>query len=162
MSHSSATIFSNSSISTARGLFKYRVNITVSKCGNNSCNNIYAIAQGPLLVGGFASAGAAGGGVQKNHPTVARIPGGATIEREIPFDFNQLDDLTLALDQPDFTTALRISKAINHELGTPIASALDAGTIKVDIPESYRDSMVNLVASLEQIKIHIQLIMKNQ
>lgn len=117
-------------------------------------NNVYAVAQGPLLVGGFASAGAAGGGVQKNHPTVARIPGGAIIEREIPFNFNELDNLTIALNQPDFTTALRVSKAINLQLGTPIANPMDAGTVKIDVPESYRENMVDLVASLEQIHIH--------
>jgi len=120
-------------------------------------NNVYAMAQGPLLVGGFASAGAAGGGVQKNHPTVARIPGGATIEREINFNFNNLSDLTIALNQPDFTTALRMSNAINQELGSPIASPVDAGTVKVDVPESYRNDLVNLVASLEQINIQPDL-----
>ncbi|MBN2060133.1 MAG: flagellar basal body P-ring protein FlgI [Deltaproteobacteria bacterium] len=116
-------------------------------------NNIYAVAQGPLLVGGFTSSGAAGGGVQKNHPTVARIPGGATIEKEIPFDFNDLDNLTIALNEPDFTTAFRISRAINSGLDTVVASPIDAGTVRVDIPESYRDNLVDLVASLEQIDI---------
>ena len=117
-------------------------------------NNVYAIAQGPLLVGGFASSGSDGGGVQKNHPTVARIPGGATIEKEIDFDFSELNQLTIALDQPDFTTAIRVSKAINQGLEMVNASPVDAGTIKISIPESYRDNMVGLVASLEQI--HVQ------
>jgi flagellar P-ring protein precursor FlgI len=116
-------------------------------------NKVYAVAQGPLLVGGFATGGAAGGGVQKNHPTVARIPGGASIEREIPFEFNSMNDLTIALHQPDFTTALRVSKAINLVLGSPMASPLDAGTVKIDIPETYKNSLVDLVASLEQIEI---------
>ncbi len=115
--------------------------------------NVYAIAQGPLLVGGFASSGAAGGGVSKNHPTVARIPGGALIEREVPFDLNTLDTLTIALDHPDFTTALRISDAINNEMGTIKARPVDAGTITIDIPEAYNGSHVSLVASLEQIQI---------
>lgn len=118
-----------------------------------SDNNVYALAQGPLLVGGFASSGAAGGGIQKNHPTVARIPGGATIEREIPFNFNGMDGLTFALHQPDFTTALRISKAINQGLGTPMASPLDAGTVRVDVPDANKNNLVDLVASLEQIEI---------
>ncbi|MBW2610113.1 MAG: flagellar basal body P-ring protein FlgI [Deltaproteobacteria bacterium] len=116
-------------------------------------NNVYAMAQGPLLVGGFATGGAAGGGVQKNHPTVARIPDGATIEREIPFDFNSLNDLTIALHQPDFTTSLRVSKAINQGLGSPLASPVDAGTVKIVIPEAYKENLVDLVASLEQIEI---------
>ena len=116
-------------------------------------NNIYAIAQGPLLVGGFSSSGAAGGGVSKNHPTVARIPGGALIEREIPFDFNMLDTITIALAHPDFTTALRVADAINNEIGNIKANPVDAGTITIDIPEAYSDSHVSLVASLEQIQI---------
>jgi len=123
-------------------------------------DKIYAIAQGPLLVGGFASSGAAGGGVQKNHPTVARIPDGALIERETPFDFNTLKDFTIALDQPDFTTALRISEAINNHMEMLKATALDAGTVKINIPEAYKNNMVNLFASLEQINIQPDLVAK--
>lgn len=114
---------------------------------------IYALAQGPLLVGGFASAGAAGGGIQKNHPTVARIPGGATIEKEILFDFNQLENLTIALNEPDFTTALRVSKAINERFESQVAMPADAGTIRVSVPDAYRENLVPLVASLEQLDV---------
>lgn len=116
-------------------------------------NKVYAVAQGPLLVGGFASSGASGGGVQKNHPTVARIPGGADIEREVPFDFNTLKNLTIALDYPDFTTALRVSNAINNEMKEITASPIDAGTIRVNIPEAYKNNMVALAASIEQINV---------
>jgi flagellar P-ring protein precursor FlgI len=114
---------------------------------------IYALAQGPLLVGGFSTSGAAGGGVQKNHPTVARIPNGATIEREINFDFNSMDLLTIALHQPDFTTALRVAKVINGQLDNPSAFPSDAGTIQIQVPEKYQDKLVSLVASLEQLEI---------
>jgi flagellar P-ring protein precursor FlgI len=116
-------------------------------------NKVYAIAQGPLLVGGFSSSGKAGGGVQKNHPTVARIPDGASIEKEIDFDFNNLDHLTIALDQPDFTTALRVSEAIKNRLETVEAYPLDAGTVEINVPDTHRNNLVNLVASLEQIDI---------
>ncbi len=116
-------------------------------------NNVYAVAQGALLVGGFASSGAAGGGVSKNHPTVARIPGGALIEREVPFDFNSLKDITIALDNPDFTTALRVSNAINNQMNAISATPVDAGTIKIHIPGNYEGNHVSLVASLEQIEI---------
>ena len=116
-------------------------------------NNVYAIAQGALLVGGFASSGAAGGGVSKNHPTVARIPGGALIEREVPFDFNSLKDITIALDNPDFTTALRVSNAINSQMKAISATPVDAGTVKINIPGNYDGNHVGLVASLEQIEI---------
>jgi flagellar P-ring protein precursor FlgI len=116
-------------------------------------NNIYAMAQGPLLVGGFAAAGEAGGGVQKNHPTVARIPEGATIEREIPFNFNSLSELTISLKNPDFTTAIRLTEAINQEIGSQLATPSDAGTVRVRIPQPFRGKLVPLVAELEQINI---------
>jgi flagellar P-ring protein precursor FlgI len=116
-------------------------------------NKIYALAQGPLLVGGFSAAGAAGGGVQKNHTTVARIPQGASIEQEIPFQFNSMGELTISLKKPDFTTALRVAGAINHEMGSQIASPADAGTIRIQVPEPFRGNLVPLVAELEQIHI---------
>jgi flagellar P-ring protein precursor FlgI len=116
-------------------------------------NKVYAMCQGPLLVGGFASAGADGGGVQKNHPTVARIPGGASIEREIPFDFNKLNELSLTLHEPDFTTALRISQAINGQIQGAKAFPADAGTVRVEVPDNYKRNLVNLVASLEHLQV---------
>jgi flagellar P-ring protein precursor FlgI len=116
-------------------------------------NNIYALAQGPLLVGGFSSSGAAGGGVQKNHPTVARIPGGASVEREVLFRFAMMKDLVVSLNDPDFTTAMRVTNAINVKLGQRLASPLDAGTIKIHVPDEMRRNMVGLMASLEQINI---------
>lgn len=116
-------------------------------------NKVYALAQGPLLVGGFAAAGAAGGGVQKNHPTVARIPGGATIEREIPFQFNSLKELTISLNNPDFTTAIRVADAINQEAGGRMAFPSDAGTVRIEVPEAFRGNLVPLVAKLEQLQI---------
>ncbi|MFC1822937.1 flagellar basal body P-ring protein FlgI [Thermodesulfobacteriota bacterium] len=114
---------------------------------------VYALAQGPLVVGGFAAGGADGGGVQKNHPTVGRIPGGASIEKEIRFDFNEMDDLVIALHQPDFTTAIRVSKAINSQLQASLAFPADAGTVKITVPEDRRNNLVQLVASLEQVEI---------
>ncbi|MFH1488341.1 MAG: flagellar basal body P-ring protein FlgI, partial [Pseudomonadota bacterium] len=89
----------------------------------------------------------------KNHPTVARIPGGASIEREIPFDFNKLNELSLTLHEPDFTTALRVSQAINKQLEGAKAFPADAGTIRIEVPDNYRGNLVNLVASLEHLQV---------
>ncbi len=113
----------------------------------------YAVSQGPILVGGFASSGEAGGGVQKNHPTVGRIPGGATIEREVPFEFNRLEELMISLHEPDFTTAERLAKAINAKLGAEAAHALDPGTVKISLPGGDHQDLVSLVASLEQLEV---------
>jgi len=116
-------------------------------------NQVYALAQGPILVGGFAAAGEAGGGVKKNHPTVGRIPGGATVEKEIPFEFNAMEELVIALHQPDFTTAQRISQAVSTSMAGISAHASDAGTVRVNLREGRRANLVNLVSALEQIDI---------
>ena len=114
---------------------------------------VYAVAQGPLVVGGFVVSGAAGGGVGKNITTVGRISGGATIEREIPLDLRMLDDLVIALHKPDFTTALRVSEAINHHLGGQLAVPRDAGTVTVGVPGTHRERLVELMASLEHLDV---------
>ena len=116
-------------------------------------DRVYALAQGPLVVGGFVASGAAGGGVGKNITTVGRISGGATIEKEIPLDLKMLDDLVIALHQPDFTTALRVSEAINHHLGDQLAFPSDAGTVRVEVPGTHRERLVELVASLEHLDV---------
>jgi flagellar P-ring protein FlgI len=116
-------------------------------------NNIYAIAQGPLIVGGYTTSGSSGSTSSKNHPTVARIPNGASIEKEIAFNFSDMQDLTIALNEPDFTTAQRISVAINKKLSSTAASPVDAGTVKISISESDRENLVNLVSSIEQIEV---------
>jgi flagellar P-ring protein precursor FlgI len=116
-------------------------------------NQVYALAQGPLVVGGFSAAGAAGGGVQKNHPTVARIPGGAAVEKEVFFDFMAMDTLTIGLHNPDFTTALRVSQAINKSLGEVVAIPADGGTVRINLGEKQKGNLVNLAAALEQIEV---------
>ncbi len=113
---------------------------------------IYAVAQGPLVVGGFAAEGAAAG-AQKNHPTVGRISGGATVEKELEFELNKEQQLQLALRNPDFTTASRIVKAVNDIFGTPLASARDSGTIALQIPAEYQGRVVAFVSRLEGVQI---------
>lgn len=114
---------------------------------------VYAVAQGPVSTGGFEAGGAAGGGVQKNFPTVGRVPGGAIIEREIDFDFNQKDALTFILRQPDFTTASRMAQAINAALNEKLASTRDAGTIEVSVPGKYRGNTVELATLIENLGV---------
>jgi len=114
---------------------------------------IYALAQGPISVGGFAAGGAAGGGVAKNHPTVGRISRGATIEREIPISLQGRGELTIALSNPDFTTAIRMRNAINGSLGEDVASTLDSGTLKMVIPPHFSERVVEMVAMVENLEI---------
>ena len=114
---------------------------------------IYALAQGPISVGGFRIGGAAGGGVGKNHPTVGRISGGATVEREIPLSLKDRTELTILLNNPDFITAIRVANSINSEMGENIAKPLDSGTITIKIPDSFQDSVVPMLARVEDLEV---------
>lgn len=113
---------------------------------------VFAVAQGPVNTGGFSVSGS-GGKAQKNFPTVGRIVGGAVIEREIASDFNSRRQLTLALQEPDFTTVTRVTDAINGVFYGNIASATDAGTVEVRVPEKYINNVVSLVALLEGLSV---------
>ncbi|MCD6265814.1 MAG: flagellar basal body P-ring protein FlgI [Deltaproteobacteria bacterium] len=114
---------------------------------------IYALAQGPLSVGGFSVGGAAGGGVTKNHPTVGRITGGATVEREIPLSLKNKRELIMILNNPDFITAARAANAINLCFGKGLAKPIDSGTLKITIPQSFQDKLVTLIARLEDLEV---------
>ncbi|MBF0369500.1 MAG: flagellar basal body P-ring protein FlgI [Magnetococcales bacterium] len=113
---------------------------------------IYAVAQGPASIGGFAAEGGAQG-VQKNHPTVARIAGGAIVEREVDFDLTNERHLRFALKNPDFTTASRVARGINNLIGQRLAKARDSGTVDLEIPPTYHGRVVEFISRLENIQI---------
>ncbi len=114
---------------------------------------VYAVAQGPVAIGGFlGGAGGAGGAtVQKNHPTVGSISSGAIVEREIPATFVRDNTVRLLLHNPDFTTAARMADAINTEWPAS-ATPVDAATVAVTLPPAYRGRDVAFVADLGQIE----------
>jgi flagellar P-ring protein precursor FlgI len=112
---------------------------------------VYAVAQGPLSIGGF-SAGNDGGSVTKNHPTVGQILGGALVEREIPTDIARDNLLELLLREPDFTSAARIASAINATF-TNLCEAVDATTVRVKIPPGLQGTVVDFIARLEAIEV---------
>lgn len=114
---------------------------------------IYAMAQGNLVVGGF-SAGSQGGGssVTVNVPSVGRIPNGATVERAVPNPLDHGDTITFDLDQPDFTTAKRVVGAINNLLGQGTAYAEDAGSVRVKAPRD-PSQRVSFLSILENINV---------
>ncbi len=114
---------------------------------------VYALAQGPLSIGGFAVEGASGTGVQKNHPTVGRIPNGATVEQEIPFNLNDKSKISISLNSPDFTTVTRITEAINDTLGADLARPVDAETVSLTVPPEYEGNAVGLMAAIENLEI---------
>lgn len=117
-----------------------------------SDGQVWAIAQGPISTGGF-SAGAGGSSVQKNHPTVGRIAGGATIEREMEVALGERDDFEVALGRPDFTTAQRTVRAINDHFGEPVAEARDSGTLRVRVPAALAADVVRFLAEVESVEI---------
>ena len=97
---------------------------------------IYAMAQGALSVGGYSISGGGGNSKIQNHPTVARVPGGAIIEREVPFSIKDNDLLKWQLHESDFTPAVRVAQEINYHFGKEIAAAEDSRTVTVRIPEN--------------------------
>jgi len=113
---------------------------------------VYAVAQGSLTIGGFTVAGDATS-AQKNIPTVGRIPNGASVERGVPFQFNNQDKMTLNLTVRDFGTTMQVVNKINAALGGDFAEARDISTVELNLPEKFRGNMVPLMASLENLSI---------
>lgn len=116
---------------------------------------VYALAQGPISVGGILASGGGGGDtVQKNHPTVARIPQGAVVEREVP---SALDPalVVLQLQQPDFSTAVRLADAVSGAgLGT-VARATDPTTVVVPVPAAEQARLVQFIARIESLTLRV-------
>jgi flagellar P-ring protein precursor FlgI len=113
---------------------------------------VYAVAQGPISIGGF-SAASAGTQVQKNHPTVGRIPGGALVERSVPTTLDRGGAVNVSLSQPDFATASRIAVAVNQSLGQSLATACDGGTVMVQIPPEREADLVGFIADIGQVDV---------
>jgi flagellar P-ring protein precursor FlgI len=122
--------------------------------------SVYAVAQGPVSTGGFAVSGNSGDQVQKNFPTVGRVVGGGLVEKEIHSNFNQKKSLTLALHDPDFTTASRVAQAINRAFYSQLAQTENAGSIHVSIPENYLGNTVEFVTLVESLGVTPDMISK--
>lgn len=115
-------------------------------------SEVYAIAQGPVIISGFSVAGDAGT-VTQNIPTAGRIPAGAIVEREIDFKLEELQEVRLALRNPDFTTARRISRAINGEIGGNTSIAENSASVVLRRPQGYNGSIVDLITDIEQLSV---------
>jgi len=113
---------------------------------------VYAVAQGPVAVAGFSAQGD-GQSVTKGVPTNGRIPAGAIVEREVPFDMEELDTIKISLRNPDFTTARRMAEEINRFIGLPTATSTDPGTVLLNIPPNYRGNTVALLTDIEQLRV---------
>jgi len=113
---------------------------------------VYAIAQGNLVVGGLSAEGADGSKVTINIPSSGRIPGGATVERSVPTPFGEDAMLTLNLKDGDFTTAQRVTDAINKAIGEGAAYAVDATSVKVNAPKNV-GQRVGFVSMIENLQV---------
>ena len=109
---------------------------------------VYAVAQGPVIVGGSSAQGANASRTQ-NTPTAGRIPNGAIVEREVPSDYSMGGQVALLLREPDYTTAQRIADAINRAYGV-VAYATDAGRVEINLPGQYIQAP-NAFLATEQI-----------
>jgi flagellar P-ring protein precursor FlgI len=118
---------------------------------------VYAIAQGSVSIGGI-SAGEKGNSVAINHPTVGRVPNGATVERSVAATLAANGSLTLVLRQEDFTTASRLGRAINQKFGAGVAQALDGRNVDVRIPASWSGDTVGFIAELEVVRLQTDAI----
>lgn len=144
------------------------VDITVSSMGNakslrggtlvatplrGADGQIYALAQGNLIIGG-AGASAGGAKVQVNTLNAGRIPGGATVERSVPTPLAQGDSIQLDLNAADYSTARDVARAINKKMGDGVAQAVDGRTVRVRMP-SDADGRVNFLADIENLNIDL-------
>ncbi len=148
-----------------------RMDVTVSSIGDTTSlqggtllmtplmgadKQVYAVAQGPILVSGFAAEGQTSS-VSKNHPTVGLIPAGATVEKEEIADFVENGCVTLNLRNPDFTTSEKIAKAINSIFGNS-SNAVDAGTIKVEVPKTLtRGELTGFIDKICALKVKVDM-----
>ncbi len=143
------------------------IDITVSSIGNATSlrggslimtplrgadGQVYAMAQGSVLVSGFGVKGADGSSITVNVPSSGTIPNGATVERSVPTSFDSRPYVTLNLDTPDFTTAARLTSAINKTFGPGTAEALDAVSVRVRAPMD-SSQRIAYVSTLENLKV---------
>jgi len=145
-----------------------RIDVTVSSIGDAKSlqggtllltplkgvdQQVYALAQGPIVTGGFAASGASGTGVQKNHPTVGRISKGALIEKEVSVSLDGRKEITLCLFNPDFTTSEKIKEQINRLMNGAYAKCVDSGTLTIKIPVDFQNNVAEWIASLEKLEV---------
>lgn len=137
------------SIGDARSLVGGSLLLTPMKAANG---RVYSLAQGAISVGGYRY-DSYGNLVQKNHPTVGQVPGGALVENPVSADVVQDGMVTLLLTSPDYTTANRVAQAINQRLGGAPAAAQDASRVTIRVMGRESSSLVALLSQIENIEV---------
>ncbi len=143
-----------SSMANAKSLQGGTLLLTPLKAANQQ---VYAVAQGPISIGGFLGGvgGAGGSTVIKNHQAAGVVPSGAIIEKEAVVNIESWDSVSVLLRQPDFTTAIRTVEAIEGVFGKGSAAAINAGAVKATIPPAYQGRVVEYIASIEGLDVSV-------
>jgi flagellar P-ring protein FlgI len=116
---------------------------------------VYAAAQGPLVLGGYA-AGSGTNSKQVNHPTTARIPNGALIERDSSLDLSKLHQFSLLLNDASFSTVEEVATAVNRELGSPAAKVIDSRRVEISPPAAAGGDLPALLARIENLEVRVR------
>lgn len=140
-----------SSIGDAKSLQGGKLEITALE---GLDGKIYVVAAGPLITGGVSASGG-GSSATVGTPNVARISNGGRVEREIGFDFSTQNEITLSLKNADFTTASRVSQAINYALAQEAAVTKDSRTIVVKVPPAWKGRPAELIATIERVDVQV-------
>jgi len=118
--------------------------------------NVYAVAQGPISIGGFA-AGGGGTSTVKNHPNVGMIPNGAIVEKEVPVQLNRKSRLELLLAAQDITTSKRIADKINEQFKSDIAKAETPSLIALNVPQDYSGKVLDFMSKIELMDVVVDM-----
>ena len=140
-----------SSMANAKSLQGGTLLLTALKAPNQQ---IYAVAQGPISIGGFLG-GPAGGQVQKNHQAAGLVPSGALIEKEVVVDVEHWESISILLRNSDFTTAIRLGEVIDKAFGEGTAAPVNAGLVRAAVPESFQGKVVQYMAALETLEVSV-------
>jgi flagellar P-ring protein FlgI len=145
----------------------YRMDVTVSSAGDSRSleggillmtplygpdGQIYAQAQGSLVLGGYVATGG-GSAKQVNHPTTARIPGGALVEKMVPFDLKEMHSVSVVLNDADFHTAERMASAIDQTLSAPRAHAIDSRRVEIAVLPD--EDVAALLDKIEGVEVEV-------
>lgn len=145
-----------SSMANAKSLQGGTLLLTPLKAPNQQ---VYAVAQGPVSIGGFlgGTGGAGGSTVTKNHQAAGMVPGGAIVEKEIVVNIDTWESVNVMLRQADFTTALRVSEAIDGVFGTGTALPMNSGQIRSTVPANFQGRIVQYLATLEGLDVAVDV-----
>lgn len=148
-----------SSMANAKSIQGGTLLLTPLKAPNQQ---VYAVAQGPISIGGFMGGGGGGaksGGstVTKNHQAAGIVPGGAIVEKDVPVSIEAWDSVSINLRQADFTTAIRLADAIDSVLGAGTAVPISSGQVRTSIPASFQGRVVQYIATVEGLDVMVDV-----